>query len=259
MSAVRIAIVVPTKDATSEMARTCLDAARKTTEHLGATVHPIQRSGPGFRFSRSINEGIRKAPDADGWVLLNDDAWMDAGWLDAMLDAAAAHPEVGEWGGLLRYPDGSIQHAGGYVHTSPLPALALATRHKAPLWMARMIASQRGRAYPYMWGHWRSISPRHRLDYVTAACALVTRACVEKVGLFDEDYEFGAEDVDYSLRALEAGLEIGVARGATGLHHEGKSTAPMGERQRRSLNTFRAKWPAARIRAATRGRHGVIA
>ncbi|GEM_PF-4642772 len=253
----KIGIVIPTKDATAEPAQTSIALARKTTAHLDAAVIPVQDSGPGFRFSRSINRGVAQAPDADAWVLLNDDAFMDAGWLDAMIAVAQAHPEVAVVGAVLRYPDGGLQHAGGRVLMTPGPFLAEASYHRAPLWALRMLAKHRFRPFPYMYTHWRSVSPRHRLDFITAACALVTRRAWEALGGYDERYEFGCEDSDFSLRAREAGFELALATRATGVHLEGKSSGQMSERQKRSLATFEQTWSAERIRKATRGRVGV--
>lgn len=254
-----IAIVIPTPDAGREMTKRCLDAVERTTRRFAIDLQVVESSGPEFRFARSINRGLDASPDADAWVLLNDDAWMDDGWLDAMVAAAEAHPRVGIVGAVLRFPDGRIQHAGGYLPLTPAEMLVAGVRHRAPLWALRRVREKRWRDDPYMYGHWHSVSARHRIDFVTAACALVTRDCLAKVGPYDEDYLFGSEDVDHSLRALEAGFEIALATRATGVHHEGASGKDMGARAKASDGTFRAKWSAERIRAATRrgGRIGV--
>lgn len=254
-----VSIVIPTKDASADMASRAIEAARRTTAHLSATLEIIERSGPEFRFSRSINEGIRRSPDADAWVLLNDDAFMDDGWLDAMLDAMRAHPEVGVWGALLRFPDGRVQHAGGRIPIDPLEYLGVALRHRAPFWALRRIREQRFRRHGYMFDHYDRLRASNRLDFITGACAMITRACLEKVGDYDERYFFGAEDVDHSLRALDAGFELGLATRATGIHVDGGSGGHGSPRQLASWKAFHERWSGDEIRRLTRrgGRVGV--
>lgn len=220
-------------------------------------VAAIESSGPEFRFSRSINRGIRATPDADAWVLLNDDAFMDAGWLDAMLEAARARPEVGVWGAVLRYPHGGIQFAGGRIPLTPLEFLAAGARRKAPFWALRRIRERGWKPYPYMFDHYRSARASHRLDFITGACFLITRACHDKIGGYDEDYKFGAEDIDYCMRALQAGFEIGMATRATGIHIDHASGNALAKENAESNALFVSRWPAEKIRALTRGRKGV--
>lgn len=255
----RVAIVVPTPDTEGPHAAKCLRHVAQTTGHLDVSVHPIVESGPGFRFSRSINRGIAEASSADAWVLLNDDAFMDAGWLDAMLATTAAHPEAGVVGAVLRYPQGGIQFAGGRIPLTPLEYVAAATAHRAPLWALRNLARHRFAPRAYMFDHYRRVDARHRLDFITGACYLLTRECHERVGGFDERYAFGAEDVDHSLRTLEAGMELALATGATGEHVDGGSGQHMSPRQLESIEAFHKEWDGARLRAATRkdGRRGI--
>lgn len=255
----RVAIVVPTPDREREMTRRCLAAVRATTTAHDVDLQVVESSGPSFRFARSINAGLRASPDADAWVLLNDDAWMDPGWLDELLAVPRAHPNVGLVGGLLRYPSGAIQHAGGYIPLTPAEYLVAGVRHRAPLWALRRAAANRWREDTYMYAHWHRVSPRHRLDFLSAACLLMTRACREKVGDYDEAYLFGFEDTDHSMRALEAGFELALATKATGVHHETATARPLSARMAESERTFKARWSPARIRRATRGRIGVYA
>src|SRR5262249_48188543 len=45
-------------------------------------------------------------------VLLHDDAEIEPGWLEALVDTADAHPEAGAIGGKVLFPDGRLQNAG---------------------------------------------------------------------------------------------------------------------------------------------------
>ena len=45
-------------------------------------------------------------------------------------------------------------------------------------------------------------------DYVTGCAMLVSRECLDKVGLLDTSYGMYAEDADFSLRARKAGFAL---------------------------------------------------
>jgi GT2 family glycosyltransferase len=61
--------------------------------------------------ARAGNRGRRLAR-GEFLALLHDDATIDAGWLEALLAAADAHPSAGAFGGLVLFPDGTPQTAG---------------------------------------------------------------------------------------------------------------------------------------------------
>jgi len=66
-------------------------------------------------FAGGMNIGIRtlldQNPPPDVIILLNQDTLVDPGWLGAII-APFADPVVGAVGCKIRYPDGTIQHAG---------------------------------------------------------------------------------------------------------------------------------------------------
>jgi GT2 family glycosyltransferase len=254
----RVAIVIPTANPDREPAREAIARARQTTARLGATLHVVVSSGPGFRFSRSVNRGMAQAPDADAWVLLNDDCFMDDGWLEAMLDTVRRHPEVGVVGPLLRWPDGRIHHAGGYLAGPFWYVLHSTVADRAPLWALRRVMQPRARTGLYGGNHHR-LRPGHRIDFVAGTCMLITRACRDRIGGFDEGFEFSFEDFDYCLRALEAGFELGLAVDARGVHLDRATGGSLHEATARSERFLQAKWPKARMLEVTRrgGRRGI--
>lgn len=246
----RVGVVVPTADAKQPMTQACVEAVHRTTRGFEVDLQLVESGGPDFRFSRSVNQGMRASKDADAWVLLNDDAVMDAGWLDALVGTAHAHPHVGLVGAVLRYPDGGLQHAGGYLPLSPVEYVTASVRHRAPFWALRRIRANAWKSDFYMFGHWHSVWGMHRLDFLTAACVLITRPCRERVGDYDEEYIFGCEDVDYSLRALDQGFELALATRATGVHHESRTAG--GSLHLKGEPTFRSKWTPEHVRRLTR-------
>lgn len=56
------------------------------------------------------------------------------------------------------------------------------------------------------------------VDYAISACWMLTRAAVDKTGLFDEKIFYSPEDVDYCLRVWEQGYKITYIPDATVIH-----------------------------------------
>jgi GT2 family glycosyltransferase len=243
------------KDASAEFPKRCLDHITRTTRHLDIEVASIERSGPSFRYPKSINEGLRRFASKDLVLTMNDDVFVDEGWLDALLAASARHPNVGIWGSLLRYPDGRMQHAGGWLETRPLAYLARSTLRGHPFDALRYMREEPKHVILAA-GHHLKLSSKNRLDFVTGACQMITRACLDKVGEYDEGYNFGFEDVDHSLRALEAGFELGLATRSTGIHVDHHTNMP-GSRWTESRAHFDKVWSRPRVERAILGRTGV--
>jgi GT2 family glycosyltransferase len=63
----------------------------------------------------------------------------------------------------------------------------------------------------------------HRVDGVSACAMLIARQVVDAIGLFDEDYFFSFEDLDFSLRARRAGFDTMLAADATAYHEGSRS------------------------------------
>lgn len=87
---------------------------------------------------------------------------------------------------------------------------------------------------PYAGGSWDGRRPRAlpapeggavvERDWVSGTCLLVRRACCEAVGGFDRAISSYVEDVDYCLRARDAGWRVGVVPDAR-VHGLGSSSA----------------------------------
>ncbi|MCA9921511.1 MAG: glycosyltransferase, partial [Anaerolineales bacterium] len=62
-------------------------------------------------FAGGVNTGLRAA-NGDMLILLNQDCMVQSGWLDALIEAAAANPALGIVGAHVLNADGSVNHAG---------------------------------------------------------------------------------------------------------------------------------------------------
>ncbi len=176
-------------------------------------------------FAVNVNRGLRAtSPDRDV-VVLNSDMEAREGWLACLQYAASQEDDVGIVGGRLLYPDGRIQFAG------------TARNLGAPEWF-----DHRYRFKPCDWGPAAIPGP---VLAVTGACMYVTRAAIDRIGLFDEDYPMAYEDVDLCLRAWQAGLRVVYFPGACLYHHESVTRGrEVGERELASQRLFWERWGA---------------
>ncbi len=154
-----------------------------------------------FNWSRFNNRAAEVA-DGEYLLFLNDDIEVnDPGWLDAMLEHAQ-RPEVGIVGAQLAYPAGKVQHAGMFLAT-----LGVA-RHAF-----RFAAADEP-------GYFGLALTQRNVIAVTGACMLVRREVFEAVGRFDEAHQIINNDLDFCLRAHQAGLLTVYTPYARLIHHE---------------------------------------
>lgn len=151
-------------------------------------------------FAAGNNVGLRAAT-GDVLVLLNQDTEVRPGWLAALVEAVQ-DLTVGIAGCKLLYPDGTIQHAGGYLH------------------------GDRGATEHY---------GRHELDvgqydiprdveFVTGAALALTRETWKCIGPLDEEFAPAYfEDTDWCFRAQAAGRRVVYWPAAVAVHKESAS------------------------------------
>ena len=155
--------------------------------------------------------------------MLNSDIEARPGWLACLQYASAQQEDIGIVGARLLYPDGRIQFAG------------TARNLGAPEWF-----DHRYRFKPDDWGPAGLASP---VLAVTGACMYVKRAVIERVGLLDERYPMAYEDVDWCLRAWQAGFRVLYFPAASLYHHESVTRGTdVGERERASQRFFWERW-----------------
>jgi GT2 family glycosyltransferase len=162
-------------------------------------------------FAGGNNVGIRRALEdgADWIVLLNSDATIAPDAIDGFEAAAASRPSAGILAGKVLYAD-------------PPDRIWFAGQRFRPL----IGYSGRPRGYGKRDGPgYRELVPT---DRAVGALMAVSREAIEAIGLMDEELFAYVEDVDWSLRARQAGFEVFVAPGARAWHKVSGSTG--GER-----------------------------
>jgi hypothetical protein len=118
--------------------------------------------------------------------MLNNDTLVTSGWLNALIEAVEKDDNLAIVGAKLLYPDDSVQHAG-------------------------VVFNQKGKVYHlYRYFHrdHPAVNKTREFQVVTAACLLIRTAVFLQVGLFDENFRNGFEDVDLCLRVRQQGYRI---------------------------------------------------
>jgi GT2 family glycosyltransferase/glycosyltransferase involved in cell wall biosynthesis len=166
---------------------------------------------PGLRYHRNpqnlgfigaCNAGAELAA-GEFVVFLNNDTTVSPGWLDALLNTFASHPDTGLAGSKLVYPDGRLQEAGGIV-----------------------FADGSG------WNYGRFEDPAHprfnfvrEVDYCSGASIALRRDLFLQLGGFDSHYAPAYyEDTDLAMRIRAAGLKVRYQPASLVVHHEGISS-----------------------------------
>jgi GT2 family glycosyltransferase len=189
-----------------------------TREWLAAQGPPVRliasRENEGF--GRANNRAFA-ATDAPLLFLLNSDAEVHAGAIDALVETINSDGRIGVAGPRLINPDGTLQASVWRNPTTPFELLTTAFRlYKL---MPRRL---RGRLLlGYHWDH----AHRRRAELLSGAALLVKRKLIEEVGGFDERFHMYGEDTEWCLRIVRAGWWMMFEPKATVLHHGGQSSA----------------------------------
>ncbi len=154
-------------------------------------------------FSEGNNIGAGFA-HGDYIVFLNNDAFVEPGWIEALADCMRADPTVAAVGPMFLYPDGRIQEVGSVA----LPTGDIVQVGKGSVW-----------------------GPDHfdtacTVDFCSAACLMMRRADFVKVGGFGFEWEPAYyEDVDLCLKLWTQCGKVKVNPAARVVHIESKTTS----------------------------------
>jgi GT2 family glycosyltransferase len=180
----------------------------------------LLRNRENVGFGRASNQGIAVA-DAAYVLLLNSDAEVRPGAVEALVALLDQRPRVGAVGPRTLAPDGTVE-----VSFGP----PLTPRHE---WrQRRLVRGVRAReASALREAAARSTSEREPA-WLSAACLLVRREALRQVGGFDEEFFLYEEDVDLCRRLVQAGWAIVFTPAAEVVHHLGRSTEHAADRAR---------------------------
>lgn len=189
----------------------------------------VYRKDVNSGFSSTVNVGIKRAAaEGKDALLVNADIdFFEAGWLERMLrqKTSDGSREAEVVGALLLYPSGLIQHGGVFF-------------------------SRLHRVFSHRFQFGPGDLPEAQVNYVcpvTGALQLIRHATLQEVGVYDESFRMGFEDVDYCLRVFQAGGECVYAPSVRAFHHEsvfrGRPSPKIADWQALSFLRLYAKWP----------------
>ena len=169
-------------------------------------------------FAAGCNLGIARAT-GHYVLLLNPDARMSAGALDALVATLDANPETAIAGPRIVEDDGTLASSQRRF-PRPLSTFAQALfLHR--LWPHASWTDELVRD-PAAYG--TAGAP----DWVSGACMLIRREALELVGGMDEDFFLYCEDMDLCARVRDAGWDVRYEPSAI-VHHEGGASRPREE------------------------------
>ncbi len=247
----RVSIIIPNRDHVDMLGR-CIDSLLSKTDYRNYEVVVVENGSREsatfeyyerlaeeervrvieypereFNFSAINNWAVERAKGDMVLFLNNDTEVISPEWLGAMVEHAQRR-EVGAVGGLLLFPDDTIQHAGVILGIGGVAS-------HSHMWMRKELMGYFGRPHLI-----------HNLSAVTAACMLMRREVFEEVGGFDEEnLPVAFNDVDLCLRIRERGYWIVYTPYAELYHHESVSRGRddvYSDRFRKEIELMRERW-----------------
>jgi len=151
-------------------------------------------------FSAASNQGIR-AGRGRLVLLFNDDAVLQPGSLLSMLQAIDADRAVAAVGPRLVSPDGSTQWYNTNCRFPRLYSMLLG-------WLGLTLFLRRRAWTRDLLTNFRDEEQGGETDWIGGACLLARRDDLEQIGLLDEGYYYGAEDIDLCYRFRRGGRKV---------------------------------------------------
>ena len=182
-----------------------------------------------FNYSALNNAGFKVSKGEQILLLNNDTEVISPDWLQEML-MYAQRADVGAVGAKLRYPDGTIQHAGIGIGI-------------------KMLAGHYHKNFPKESpGYFGRLTYAQNMSAVTAACMMIPRHVYEEMNGLDESFSVVFNDVDLCLRIREKNYLIVWTPWAELTHYESKSRGQDEDTPEKKAffiketNRFQRKW-----------------
>jgi len=165
-------------------------------------------------FARAYN---RAASAASGryLLILNPDTVVQPGALGRLVAFMDSHPDAAAAGPCLLNSDGSLQFS-----CRRFPRAMVGVLRNTIL---GRLAPRNRFTRDYLMQDWDHRSTRH-VDWVSGAAICIRREAWEQVGGFDEGYYMYSEDMDWCLRAEQAGWKVYYLPDAVIVHRIGRSS-----------------------------------
>jgi GT2 family glycosyltransferase/organic radical activating enzyme len=150
-------------------------------------------------FAKAVNQGIKIGSEAEYILLLNSDVLIKNRSITKIISVLDKNKEIGICGPKFLYPDGDYQISAGFL-----------------LNLRRLLFSLTALYKIFPFGHYlnkgkifkKNIISAQEVDWLSGGCLLIKNEVIKKIGLLDENYFFGFEDIDFCLCAKSAGYKI---------------------------------------------------
>lgn len=204
---IRVSIILSTTNFFNDKTQRCYKALKEeckkdyqiivTETHNNDTVYKDQ---PIYNHSRDMNVAL-KGVEAKYYIILNNDVYVNKGWLENLVSTAEQSKDIGIVGSLLYYPNGTVQHGGGqFIDYNP------------------------NRFDQFGVGHFtKNANKQKDCVFVTGASMLITRDCMRNLGYLDESLNLSMNDVEYCLRAWDNNYRVVYQPKSTAIHEESVS------------------------------------
>jgi GT2 family glycosyltransferase len=174
------------------------------TKRFGERITLID-SNHNLGFARANNIAIRQAT-GQYILLLNPDTFVSEDSLSMVLDFMDTHPKAGACGVMMFNPDGTRAKESRRGLPTPYVSFLKMLGRSERYYMSNLPWDKEG-----------------QIDVISGAFCMLTRKCLDNVGLLDETFFMYGEDIDLSYRVKKAGYENWYVP-ATILHYKGEST-----------------------------------
>jgi GT2 family glycosyltransferase len=188
-----------------------------------------QRSNVGF--GRANNAGLQVA-EGRFILLMSPDVTVMPGSVGRLADFLLVRPDAGAVGPRLQRPDGLLDETARRGFPSPGATLF----HYTGL---GKVFPHNERLNRFSMGHLPA-TETHEIDAGTAACMMVRRAAIDRVGFFDPDYFMFGEDLDLCYRLKSSGWKVFYLPTARAVH--ARAAASKQESSRMLLELHRSMW-----------------
>lgn len=157
-----------------------------------------------FNFAAICNLAAFKSESEYLCFLNNDVEILASSWLENLM-YHAKNPNIGFVGGVLKYPNGRLQHAGIALNLNGIATHPL----RGQIMNSPAVKSLTSSCY--------------EVEAVTFACAMVKRDVYFSLGGLSADFPVGLNDVDICLSATRTNLKNVICSKVVGRHGESKS------------------------------------
>jgi len=151
-----------------------------------------------FAVALSRNVGL-KASSGRYILMLDADTIVLPGTFDEMVEFMDTHSDAGGAGSKTIAPDGRLEFSCRTFYT--LPVILFRRTFLGTLFPDSRVIRE------HLMMDWDHNSVRE-VDWVAGASFIIRRETVERIGIFDEKFIFGFEDVDWCYRAKKDGWKV---------------------------------------------------